>query len=247
MSVLTPRIKKLGKMMVPNQSIGNTRLNVMPFEQTGEWVELPIEYKLWEPVLNKILEKIPLQKGATQHYITINSEFFTESGTQRREGIHIDGNFCVDPTFVDRSNKPIRSWGGIRPATPIETWGGLKIADLEEKADNSHVEMGWVLPYNITIPIAKYVSDTKGGLFIVSSNIGTRAWEHTYPANVGPQGSLEHMQDTFTKESSINVPANQLVFLTSNTPHETLGIQAGERRTFIRLTLNHAYDNTSIC
>lgn len=245
MSRINAKILELQEMSIPDQAIGNSRLNVMPFEQVKGWVELPEPYKMWEKSLNEILKYVPIQDGSTKHYITINSEFFTESGTQRREGVHIDGNFCVDPTFVDKSGEFLASWGGIG----IPSWAGLAIKEgaYEEQPDNSHVEMDWVLPYkDVIIPIAKYVSDSKGGIFVVSSNVGTRAWEGSFEDKIAAEGSCENMLDQLRVENSQHVPKNKLVFMTSNTPHETLPIAAGTRRTFMRLTLNHNYENSKI-
>ena len=106
--------------------------------------------------------------------------------------------------------------------------------------------MDWVLPYDVVIPIAKYVSEDKGGLLIASSNVGTRYWDGEVPDDVKAEGSLEHAKDILTLDVSKQVPKNTLVFLTSNTPHETLPIHKGTRRTFIRVTLNHNYQNAAI-
>jgi hypothetical protein len=46
--------------------------------------------------------------------------------------------------------------------------------------------------------------------------------------------------------NSKHVPANELIFINSTTSHETLMINKGTRRTFLRLTLNHNYDNRQI-
>lgn len=247
MSHINTQIKNFGKLNIPNQDIGNTKLNVMPFEQTKGWVKLPLEYIKWEKTLNEILKYVPLQEGATQHYITINSDFFTEDGYQRNEGAHMDGNFCVDPTFVDKKNQTIKGWAGTSP-TPQPGWSNMLPSEriLEERADNSHVIMDWALPYDIVIPISKYISDTKGGLFIVSSNIGTKAWNGKFKGHVGPLGSFSDMKEQLTKNNEKYIPANELVFMTSNTPHESLLIPKGERRTFMRLTLNHNYNNSQI-
>ena len=72
----------------------------MPFENNGEWVSLPEGFKIWEDSFNEILKRIPLQEGANTHYVTIDTKFFTTDDFLRREGIHIDGNFCVDPYFT---------------------------------------------------------------------------------------------------------------------------------------------------
>lgn len=234
------KILNLGSFEIEDQKIGNTRLNVYPFTHNGEYVKLPIEYVKWEKTLNDILKYVPVQEDATQHYITINSEFFTEDGTQRREGIHIDGNFCVDPNFGHET------WGGISTAQNYYKFKGRPDV-FKEKDDNSHVVMGWELPYDIIIPIGDYVSETKGGLFVVSSNIGTRFWCGEIKNSVYNGGSMEHMREEFVNDLEYRqIPKNQLVFMSSNTPHETLPIKAGTRRTFMRLTLNHNYDNSKI-
>ena len=261
---MTAKIKVMTPLMVPNQEIGNTRLNVMPFQHNQKEPILPIEYSKWEETLKEMLKYIPLQKNATQHYITICSDFFTESGTQRREGVHMDGNFCVDPDFVTKQNtikmgwgtvpswgkmQPtlLSSWGGISPKPePIQTWGGMSIKEYCEKPDNSHVKMDWVLPYSIVIPIAKYVSSTKGGLLVVSSDVGTKAWKGEFKCEVAAEGSFENMIEQLTPDKEIYIPKNTLVAMSSNTPHETLHIEAGTRRTFMRITLNHNYDNTEL-
>ena len=256
---LNARIAHLENMAIPDQEFGNTKLNVMPFIHDGSYIKLPIEYKKWEKSLNNIMKYVPVQADALQHYITINSDFFTKPGTQRREGVHMDGNFCVDPTFTDEgvhvkawdtaptwgNLTPLKAWGGISPS-PTPSWGGMNFNGYKEMPDNSHVRMDWVLPYDIVIPIAKYVTNTKGGLLVVSSDVGTRAWAGEFNGRVAAEGSFHKMQDQLTDDKLQYVPKNKLVFMTSNTPHETLPIKAGTRRTFMRVTLNHNYNNKQI-
>ena len=243
------QFRDFGPLKVEDQEFGNTHLNVFPFKHTSEPVVLPAPYKMWEDTLNEILKHIPLQDDANMHYITINSDFFTQSGTQRREGPHMDGNFCVDPTFVKDNGEIKASWGGASPSPcPKPSWSGLipEPGELAEKADNSHVQMDWVLPYDVVIPIAKYVSGSKGGLFVVSSNIGTKVWDGTFTGEVEAEGSYVNMADQLTDDRLIRIPKNRLVFMTSNTPHETIEVPKGDRRTFMRLTLNHNYNNDQI-
>lgn len=38
-------------------------------------------------------------RAKTNHYVTIDSKYFTEDEFQRREGVHVDGNFCADAYF----------------------------------------------------------------------------------------------------------------------------------------------------
>ena len=272
-------LKEMGEIKLPDPEHGNLRLNVFPFENTGEYVSLPEGFKMWEESFNEIISKIPLQEGANSHYVTINSEFFTNDDFLRREGVHMDGNFCVDPLFSVNERK---GWGGSSPS-----WGGASFDDDIEseeekeerirreiqanrnkkidglvddeseekfyeslqcliKEDNSHVKMDWVLPYNISIPIAKYVSEKKGGILTVSTEVGCQAWEGTFKGQVLSEGSYEAMSDQLTDDKKTVFESNKLYFMSSNTPHETLKIGKGKRRTFLRITLNHNYLNEDI-
>jgi hypothetical protein len=60
------------------------------------------------------------------------------------------------------------------------------------------------------------------------------------------EGSFENMTDQLSDDRKIIFEKNQLYFMSSNTPHETLLISKGKRRTFLRITLNHDYQNESI-
>lgn len=284
------KVKNLGKVILPDPSVGDFKLSVMPFENNGKWVSLPDGFKQWEKSFNKILSHIPLQEGANTHYVTIDTKFFTTDEFLRREGVHMDGNFCVDPYFsnsiIEKASwggaSPASSWGGAKFKYPESkaswggaSWGGAKYkkelelvestspkyrfvkksnnihslireSKFEEKSDNSHVKMDWVLPYDIVIPISEYVSDKKGGILTVSTEVGCQAWDGDFYGEILSEGSFEKMTDQLTDDRKIIFEKNQLYFMTSNTPHETLLINKGKRRTFLRITLNHNYNNEKI-
>ena len=236
-------LQNLGNLYLPDQAIGNSRLNVMPFINS-QHIVLPEGFRQWENALQEVMRHVPLQEGANTHYVTLNSEFFTTDMPLRREGIHMDGNFCVDPEFSYNGGRGvIGSWAYQRP-----TWSGMVSGrgHYREMPDNSHVEMDWVLPYDIVIPIATYVSNTKGGILTVSSKTGCQAWEGCYYGNVGDGGSWAEMEAQLTDGNKTVLAANKLYFMNSVTPHETLEIPKGARRTFLRVTLNHDYDNWRI-
>jgi len=216
----------LNRLAIPDPDFGDMKLNVYPFEWTGEPVKLPASFKLWEDTLNKVMERVPLVDGCNKHYVTIDSKFFTVDDFLRREGVHMDGNFCADPTF----SRP--TWGGTRVG-----WGGVSV--LEDQ----RIYTPWVSPYNIEIPYGTYVSDTLGGLLCVSSALGCRAWHGTFYGEVGDEGDYSEMLPQLTQENEVMFEANRLYFMTSNTPHESLEIKKGTRRTFLRVTLNHNYPN----
>ncbi len=281
-------VKNLGEVILPDPEFGDFKLSVMPFENTGGWVSLPEGFKIWEEAFNEVIKNIPLQEGANTHYVTIDTKFFTTDEFLRREGVHIDGNFCVDPNFKKLNETKVddvlsddffddvedyedefkASWGGAEPkpswggarydddfkaswggAEPQPSWGGARIKEYqyEAKSDNSHVKMDWVLPYkDVIIPIADYVSESKGGILTVSTEVGCQAWSGEFYGEILGEGSFEKMQEQLTDDRKVVFEKNQLYFMSSNTPHETLLISKGKRRTFMRITLNHNYENKNI-
>ena len=222
--IIQSKIEKYGKIEIPNPEYGDMKLNVYPFINSSEWVKLPEQFQKWEKSLNSILEFIPLIEGCNQHYITIDSKFFTTDEFLRREGIHIDGNFCADPDFK------YCSWGGGGGS-----WMGLTVDR------NGKPQTDFAIPYDIEIPIGTYVSGEKGGIFSVSNEIGCQAWEGEFIGEILDGGDFSEMTDQL--KEPIIFGENELVFMTSNTPHETLMIDKGKRRTFMRLSLNHNYPN----
>jgi len=221
-------IKKLGKVNLLDPQYGDLKLSVMPFENNGKRIKLPVGFELWEDALNEIVKQIPQCEGANTHYVTIDSRFFSKSDFLRREGIHADGNFCVDPNFK------MATWGGT---TTTETWGGAKYHPTLK------VVKDWELPYDIEIPIGDYITEKKGGIFAVSTEVGCQGWQGQFYGEVGAEGDFTSMQEQLTDEKKVVFEKNTLYFMTSNTPHETLMIEKGKRRTFLRITLNHEYPN----
>ena len=122
----------------------------------------------------------------------------------------------------------------------------IRESKFETQPDNSHVKMDWVLPYDLVIPISEYVSSSKGGILTISTEVGCQAWTGDFHGEVMSEGSFEKMEDQLTDDRKIIFEKNQLYFMSSNTPHETLLINKGKRRTFLRITLNHNYDNSLI-
>jgi hypothetical protein len=223
------KISNLGILNVPDPEYGDFKLNLFPFINNQQRVKLPVGYELWEDTIESIVKMIPLQNGANQHYITIDSKFFSKSETLRREGVHADGNFCVDPNFKSAT------WGGT-----TTTWGGSKYHP------KLIVVKDWVMPYDIEFPVGEYISADKGGLICVSSYVGCQAWQGEFYGEIESEGSFHNMIDQLTDDKKVVFEADQLFAMSSNTPHESLIIEQGIRRTFIRITLNHEYLNQVI-
>ncbi len=215
------RLIEIQDEKVLNPMYGDFKLQVFPVESNKN-VLLPDGFKLWENQINRIMQLIPHQENAKTHYVTIDSKFFTEDGFLRREGIHIDGNYCVDPNFQ------IVCWGG-------STWAGSCI-------ENGKIIQKYASPYNIEMPIGDYVSESKGGIICASSLSGCDVWTGYIANDVKDGGEYDEAHLTNCDKKSLE--SNKLYFMTSNSPHATTLIPKGSRRTLIRITLNHNYNNS---
>jgi hypothetical protein len=217
----------LGSVILPNPEFGDMKLNVFPINHSSLNVVLPKQFEQYNDVLNEILAKLPIQEGAIEHFVTIDSKFFAVDDFLRREGVHIDGNFCADPNFKGST------WGGTST-----TWGGTKCTPELKITTN------WVTEHKFSIPIGTYVSDTLGGIIAVSNQVGCRFWGGEFDGRVGNEGDFSSMEKQLL--DPVTMQENELWFMSSNTPHETLLISKNTRRTFLRITLDHRYVNTVI-
>lgn len=222
-SKLKPTVVDVSSVIVCEPRYGDLSLNLHPLD-----MELPPQFQLWSSAVEAIRELIPHHNGTSnRHFVTITSRFFSESGTLRREGVHIDGNFCADPEFSGAT------WGGT-----TTTWAGTTVnRELE-------IKTRWVSPYGVTPPLGRFVSSTHGGIFVASSAAGCSVWTGHIDCVVGNEGSLEHARDRLSGESQLS--PHRLYFMSSDTPHESLEIQKGTRRTLIRVTLAHDYPNNAL-
>ena len=228
--VLNARILNLGNIDIPEPEQGDLKLSVYPFQHSE--VYLPRHFKEYESVITGIMNKIPKVDGCERHFVTIDTKFFTQTESLRREGVHADGNFVVDPNFTG-----VKGWGGTEPQP---TWCGV-LPGL-----NGHVIMDWVMPYPVRIPYGDYISDTKGGIICAATEVGCQAWTGEFHGYVGAEGDFSSMQDQLTEDKKTVLNKGTLYFMSSNTPHETLPIYKGKRRTLIRITLHEEYPNTLI-
>jgi hypothetical protein len=251
------KIYDLKNFKLPDNEIGDLKLNVFPVEnKLNSIVNLPAGFKHYETAVNNIFKRIPVLEDnkLNTHYVTIDSKFFSDDGGGylRREGLHIDGNFCVDFNFK------YKTWGGTDRIPTRPTWGGLTIEEYNDlniddqivfdKKHNQYfkIKKSWITPYKLSIPVGTYVSSELGGMLVVANEVGCKAWSGTFNVNVGDAGSLENYNDTFIDNKSTLLKKNNLYFLSSNTPHKTLHIKQGVRRSLIRITLNCDYPNKLI-
>ncbi len=221
----TAKIKFISKINIKDPNFGDFKLQVLPFTHDGNAkITLPESFSMWNENVREMMSTVPVQKNATKFYITIDTKYFSADGFLRREGVHMDGNFCADPSF-----------------SPKCGWAGMKAISEIEKPDNSHISIPWIIPYNIVVPIGKYVSGSLGGTMVSSSFEGCNAYPGRYYGEVESGGCFRNMNDQINKE--LVIEKNKIYFMSSNCPHETLKIPRGNRRTFIRITFPHNYYN----
>lgn len=229
-------IKQLKEIEVPNLQYGDCTLNVFPLK----YGKLPSGFEQWQGTIDEIMSLIPHDPtSSNEHHVTITSKFFTEDSCLRREGVHIDGNFCVDPNFTKAS------WGGT---SPRPAWADMcaKTGVYEPLPNNEHVDMDWELPYpDVIIPVGDYVSSEKGGIITVSNLEGCDVWNRPLTKEeVGDGGDCSHLDLNEAEQQEL--AANKLYFMQSNMPHSSRIIKKGNRRTLIRVTLAHDYNNNLI-
>ena len=218
---------------LPSIDFGNAKLQVFPFNNMDKEIKLPFLFSQFQEIFNTIRSKIPLMDKYKNnlHYVTIDTRYFENDDYLRREGLHIDGNFCIDPSFK------YKTWGGT-------TWAYV---DFEENNEKIVAIKAWEDPYNIEIPIGDYISDSLGGILMISSIPGCKIFNGNFNLNILDAGSIsEDNREELNKYNTVIPDSNELYFISSNTPHETLITEKGNRRTFLRITLNHNYENKLI-
>ena len=114
-------------------------------------------------------------------------------------------------------------------------WPGTSIED-------GRIVEAFASPYNYQIPFGTYISESKGGIICASSYHGCECWTGDIPDLVGSEGAYPEIALVNNQSEILN--ANMLYFMSSNAPHRTLLIPKGTRRTLIRITLNHNYNNS---
>lgn len=217
--LLSPTVLELCELEILDPVYSDVSLNVHPLE-----IPIPQQCELWQGQIQTILSHIP-NWHLYNNYLSISSKFFTEDSALRREGVHIDGNFCADPNFS------CSTWGGT-----TTTWGGTHCDQY------LNITTKWESPYNIKPPLGEYVSSEYGGILIASSLEGCDIFPDRIVCNIGNEGSLEHL----SWNNPVRLKANTLYFMSSDTPHSSLIIPKGSRRTMIRITLDHLYPNKLI-
>ena len=143
-------------------------------------------------------------------YLTIHESFIQEGTTQRRPGLHIEspGSLPNGPLLKAHAYHRWYCWGGGKFGNGIE-------GDVDE--------YGKV--------------NVEGGIFMASNLDNTcRVWDcliRDHGDVTFALGDIEHMRGVIGE--GVNMKANQLVWITDRTPHESLRQSKPGFRQFFRL------------
>ena len=97
---------------------------------------------------------------------------------------------------------------------------------------------------DIPMEFGTYVSSELGGILCASSSDNCIAHKtDNIDFHIGNGG--ECYWDELESSKFNRLPANKISFMSSNNPHESIG-GTHKRRSLVRLTLNHKYNNSSI-
>lgn len=260
-------VKELETINFESPKFGNHILNLHPSKN------LPSEFEVFQSLIDSIFNRIPHVEGTSnKHYVTIDSKFFPVDSSLRREGLHVDGNMCVDPSFTEKSwggstttwggsstwskSLALKSWGGS------STWGGSRAFGSvygEEIMENAverinpldgkkyFVHIPWVSESGDEVPFGQYISSELGGMLLISDLGGCDAFSGDLELDIRSEGDVEHQRELIEQKlQKHDLKGNTLYFVGSNVPHESKIIKAGNRRTLIRVTLAHDYPNKEL-
>lgn len=238
MYTVNNRILELNKLPFDKMTksiLGNITVQMLPIELFKSVANsLPNSISI---AISNMIDLVPIDNNSSnKHFITVDSKFMAQDSALRREGIHLDGNFCGDPEFQKLGNL---TWGG----SETTGWGGSR---CEEVTDGKYeVTTPWISEFGTKMEIGQYISSKLGGILCLSDYSGCTAYKlDNKIINIKSGGEL--LSDEIKSNENLEFKKNSIYFMTSDTPHESHVIPAGNRRSLIRLTLAHDYDNSLI-
>lgn len=89
--MIISKIEKVDVVSIPFESVGELYMHPISL---GIPVSLPVMYKSFETVIEKMLSNIDLTSGTA--FVTIDQKAVKQNTTHRRGGKHVDGNFIFD-------------------------------------------------------------------------------------------------------------------------------------------------------
>lgn len=182
-------------------------INMMPI-LIGVEHSIPKEYRQYQDVI----ARCPVRRSewGSVGYLTIHESVVEEENqSQRRPGLHVES-----PGRITMSGIPLEDAGSWGPGSHALTlaWGrGM---------------------YDCQRELGEYV----GGIFMGSTvSNSCRIWNAKVkdPDVINQLGDIEHLRSALPE--GYNMAANEIVWMTDMTPHESLPLPAGTKRQYFRL------------
>ncbi|KAJ3098156.1 hypothetical protein HK100_005162 [Physocladia obscura] len=173
---------------------------------------LPENCKRYAPLIEHCLRRCEKEFGKVG-YLTVHESWVEAGATQRRPGLHIESPGAITNGNIQLTANAYHTW---------YCWGNGNGSNIEGDLD----EHG--------------ILNVEGGIF-VASNIDEsfRAYECLVENvdTVGHLGDMSHMRDVIAFQSfgEILLKANELLWITDRTPHESLPQKKAGFRQFFRL------------
>lgn len=76
-----------------------------------------------------------------------------------------------------------------------------------------------------------------GGMIVVASHLGCRAWVGAFETRIGPNGDCSHMKGMLRDEDAIPLLGQRAYWLNESCVHEPLPLATRTKRQFVRLSL----------
>lgn len=185
-------------------------INMLPFI-IGDIASVPQEFRHYWPLIESCpYHRMELGKVG---YLTIHESLVLGGNPQRRSGLHTEAPGIQK---CDGNGTYWYRWGGGFRDPEAERCGGNRENGLQE-------------------------DELLGGIFMASSVAGScRLWNvriRDAHEVVGELGNLEHLRDLLGDGTLVE--ANQLIWFTDVTPHESLPIPVDTYRQYFRLVTSY--------
>jgi len=175
----------------------------------GNHKTLPKNCRRYSDIIDQCLDCCPQERNQVG-YLTIHESLVLVGKSQRRGGLHVEA--------PDTGLCNLQGFGAVKRFKRELAWGrGI------------------------------WKNKPEGGIFIASSIADScEVWnsyiervEKEADSVVGPFGDIEHLRSVLDENKSIKLAANELVWITDRTPHESLPLSKTNFRQFFRLVTSN--------
>lgn len=181
-------------------------IGMLPFDLSN-LADIPEKFK---DIVKKMVSPLPIKEGVA--FLTVDGKLVEKGKTQRRGGIHIDGNYLAE----------IKSWPGSGGAG----WGGngggngWKVGEGGVELNSEQHKISYENP--------------NGGMLIVSNYPACKGWNGVFEGKPGIGGDCSGVQ---IKDEGFILKPNVVYYGNSQFVHESLPIDKTVERVMLRITL----------